>query len=139
MYVFINDLSINPPGVTIQDNWHLLDSIMDISFKLKEEYLLEKVRVPHNFMEMPIANSRTINDFLIHELLDPDEISSLLDFLANRTDEIKNTICLLISKKLMVLLNCTNIMASIWEKLISRELIHLEMQIRIITMTTILE
>ncbi len=92
MHVFINDLSINPPGVTIQDNWHLLDSVMDISFKLKEEYLLEKVRVPNNFMETPIANSNSINDFIASEEIDYQLKSLLYDFLANRVEEIDEEI-----------------------------------------------
>ena len=92
MYVFINDLSINPPGVTIQNNWPLLDSVMEISFKLKEEYLLEKVRVPKNFMETPIANSNSINDFIASEDIDYQLKSLLYDFLANRVEEIDEEI-----------------------------------------------
>ena len=92
MYVFINDLSINPPGVNIQNNWPLLDSVMDISFKLKDEYLLEKVRVPKNFMETPIANSKSINQFMVSDDIDYELKNLLYDFLTNRVDEIDEEI-----------------------------------------------
>ena len=92
MYVFINDLSINPPEITIQNNWPLIDSVIAISVKLKEEYLLENVRVPNNFMGMSIANSYSINDLLEHEVLGTDERISLLDFLEHLTEEIDEEI-----------------------------------------------
>ncbi len=92
MYVFINDLSINPEGVTIPNNWPLIDSVIDISVKLKKEYLLENVRVPNNFMEIPIANSRSINDLLEYGVLETDERISLIDFLENLTEEIDEEI-----------------------------------------------
>jgi DUF971 family protein len=92
MYVYINDLSMNPNGCTTTNSWPLLKSVMDISSKLKEEYLLEKVRVPNNFRETPIANSLSINDFLGYDELEPDKSISLVDFLANHVEEIDDEI-----------------------------------------------
>lgn len=86
MYSFINDLSISPAGFELQNNWNLIDAVMEISYKLRE-YKIEILRVPSDFLNRSIAGSRSIADYLADSQFDPEKKTLLYEFIGNRIEE----------------------------------------------------
>lgn len=93
MYAFLNDISISPEGVLRKDNWSLLQTVMNIVSDLRR-FKIESLRVPKEFMEMPIASSHSIRFYLDHSYtsLDSDQRTRLYDFVGNLLDERDATI-----------------------------------------------
>lgn len=86
MYSFINDLSISPNGIAIQNNWNLIDTVMDISYQLRD-YKIERLRVPSNIAALPIAGTASIADYLADPHFDHEKKTLLYEFLDNRIEE----------------------------------------------------
>lgn len=86
MYAVLNDISANPVGVNIPDNWPLIKKVIDIASYLSEKYRLDKLRVPHNFANFNIAGSHSINNYRAKypNDFDIDRLIVLESFLANR-------------------------------------------------------
>lgn len=86
MYSFINDLSISPNGVTVPDNWNLINTVMDISYQLRD-YRIERLRVPPDFTTLPIAGTSSLADYLADPHFDNEKRTLLYTFLGNRIEE----------------------------------------------------
>lgn len=86
MYTVLNDISAYPAGVNISNNWPLIKMVIDITSYLSENYSLDKLRVPHNFENIPIAGSYSINDYRVMyaSTSDIDRLIALESFIANR-------------------------------------------------------
>lgn len=86
MYSFINDLSISPNGITVPDNWSLINTVMDISYQLRD-YRIERLRVPVAFTTLPIAGTSSLADYMADPHFDNEKKTLLYTFLGNRIEE----------------------------------------------------
>lgn len=86
MYSFLNDKSIDPQGEPVADSRPFIRELMATVFTLRQ-YQIERIRVPDNFANTPIAGSVSIAEFY-QTSTDVEERNLILGFLANNVKAI---------------------------------------------------
>lgn len=87
MYAYLNNISMHLPVGQSKDAWPLLYDVMEMSSKLREEYSIELIKTPDDFIKITIANSHSINDLLNlpEDKFDISYKQLIYDFIGNRT------------------------------------------------------
>jgi hypothetical protein len=100
MYVFINDLSISPDGVSIKDNWGLIKNIIHLTNELRK-YNITRVRVPEKMISKQISGSHAIAHYLQLDknTFDHEDKALLSAFLANNIEERPDEVAAIIEQK----------------------------------------
>lgn len=89
MYCFVNDISISPKGIVVQNSRPILKSFLNSVYTL-HQYGIEKTRVPENFESLSIAGSFSISELYI-TATEVDEKNLIISFLGNRIENIPSS------------------------------------------------
>jgi hypothetical protein len=91
MNVYFNELS----ATTAQngDAVGLVESLIEVSKKLKDEFGVEKIKIPKGFKDLTIANDRSLNQLIQHGSgLPLNRSMEIIGFLGNRVSEFQGEI-----------------------------------------------
>ena len=57
MYAYLNNISMSLPAGQSKPAWPLLNEVMEISSLIGEDYSIELIKTPNDFLDIKIANS----------------------------------------------------------------------------------
>ena len=83
MYAYLNDLSLL--AMSNKSSWVLLHDMIEISSILKNDFLIELIKIPKDFKSVSIAGGPSVQQLLEDDQFDSDRKLLLLDFIGNRT------------------------------------------------------
>lgn len=64
MYAYLNNISMSLPAGQSKPAWPLLNEVMEISSLIGEDYSIELIKTPNDFLDIKIANSHSIRELL---------------------------------------------------------------------------
>ena len=90
MNAYLNERSLEHPAGSSTDPWPLIDALIDVADKLRDDYDIEIIKVPATIKSINLGNSWTIEalEKMPFEHQNFNRIMQLTNFLANRTTSI---------------------------------------------------